>query len=88
MSDVIAYLVSACILVLLKSILIDSLTDNTKPAHTMQQLVGYRGKARVMVSLVSDSDPPVPHAHSIVGKNTMDGRCIVEMGPESEMYAQ
>ena len=33
------------------------------------QLVGYRGRARVMVSLVSDTDPPVPHAHSIVGKN-------------------
>jgi hypothetical protein len=51
-------------------------------------LVGYRGKARVMVSLVSDTDPPVPHAHSIVGKNTYDGRCIMEMGPETEMYAQ
>lgn len=52
------------------------------------RLVGYRGRARVMVSLVSDSDPPRPHAHSIVGKNASDGRCIVELGPETDMYAQ
>ncbi len=52
------------------------------------QLVGYRGRARVMVSLVSENDPPIPHAHSIVGKNTQDGRCTLEMGPETEMYAQ
>ena len=41
-----------------------------------------------MVSLVSENDPPIPHAHSIVGKNTQDGRCTLEMGPETEMYAQ
>ena len=52
------------------------------------QLVGYRGRARVMVSLVSDTDPPVPHAHSIVGKNSQDGMCIMEIGLESDMYAQ
>ena len=52
------------------------------------QLVGYRGQARVVVSLVTDSDPPKPHAHSIVGKNANDGRCIVELGPETDMYAQ
>ena len=50
--------------------------------------MGYRGRARVMVSLISDTEPPIPHAHSIVGKNTHDGRCIVEMGAETEMYAQ
>ena len=55
---------------------------------THPQLIGYRGRARVMVSLVSDNDPPVPHAHSIVGKNSVDGRCIMEIGPESDMYAQ
>ena len=52
------------------------------------QLVGYRGRARVMVSLVTETDPPTPHAHSIVGKNAQDGRCIVEIGQETDMYAQ
>ena len=42
----------------------------------------------MMVSLVSDNDPPVPHAHSIVGKNSVDGKCFMEIGPESDMYAQ
>ena len=42
----------------------------------------------MMVSLVSDSDPARPHAHSIVGKNANDGRCLVELGPETDMYAQ
>ena len=40
------------------------------------------------MSLVSELDPPVPHAHSIVGKNTEDGKCTVEIGPETDMYAQ
>jgi hypothetical protein len=52
------------------------------------RLIGYHGRTRVVVSLVSDTDPPVPHAHSIVGKNAVDGRCILEIGPETDMYAQ
>ena len=52
------------------------------------QLIGYRGRARIVVSLVSETDPPTPHAHSIVGKNTEDGKCMVEIGPETDMYAQ
>ncbi|KAL5499605.1 hypothetical protein EMCRGX_G011056 [Ephydatia muelleri] len=53
------------------------------------RLLGYRGRARILVSLVSETDPPVPHAHSIVvGKNTEDGKCLVEITPETDMYAQ
>eukprot|EP00731_Ephydatia_muelleri_P012361 Em0006g1255a len=52
------------------------------------RLLGYRGRARILVSLVSETDPPVPHAHSIVGKNTEDGKCMVEITPETDMYAQ
>ena len=58
------------------------------PVGVLLQLVGYRGRARVMVSLVTDTDPPKPHAHAIVGKNANDGRCLVEIGPETDMYAQ
>lgn len=52
------------------------------------RLTGYRGRARVMVSLVTDTDPPMPHAHSIVGKNSVDGRCVVEISADTDMYAQ
>jgi len=40
-----------------------------------------------VISLVTESDPPYPHAHSIVGKNTENGQCTVEIGPESDMCA-
>lgn len=66
----------------------DHTLQSLKLLYFCLQLIGYRGRARVMVSLVTDTDPPFPHAHSIVGKNTHDGRCIVEMGIETEMYAQ
>ncbi|KAL5499603.1 hypothetical protein EMCRGX_G011054 [Ephydatia muelleri] len=68
-----------------------SLVSETDPpvphAHSIV-LLGYRGRARILVSLVSETDPPVPHAHSIVGKNTEDGKCMVEITPETDMYAQ
>jgi len=51
------------------------------------QLLHYRGRARIVISLVTESDPPYPHAHSIVGKNTENGQCTVEIGPESDMCA-
>ena len=41
-----------------------------------------------MVSLVTDQDPPMPHAHSIVGKNAVDGKCFVEISTDTDMYAQ
>ena len=65
-----------------------TLTHSLTRSLVHSQLIGYRGRARVMVSLVSDNDPPVPHAHSIVGKNSVDGKCFMEIGPESDMYAQ
>jgi nuclear factor NF-kappa-B p105 subunit len=51
------------------------------------QLFSYDGKARIVVSLVTLDNPPRPHAHSLVGKNTRNGQCIVEVGPEQKMTA-
>ncbi|XP_046859971.1 nuclear factor NF-kappa-B p100 subunit-like [Xenia sp. Carnegie-2017] len=50
------------------------------------QIVNYHGKARVEVSLVTTSDPPTPHAHSLVGKN-VDGACVVEVSEDTGMTA-
>ena len=51
------------------------------------QLVGYSGRARVMVTLVTDTDPPMSHANSLVGKDTCDGRLITEIGVWTNMHA-
>ncbi|XP_028414852.1 nuclear factor NF-kappa-B p105 subunit-like [Dendronephthya gigantea] len=51
------------------------------------QIINYSGKARIEVTLVTVSDPPQPHAHSLVGKNVRDGACIVEVGPDCGMTA-
>lgn len=39
------------------------------------------------VSLVTTSDPPTPHAHSLVGKNVRDGACVVEVSEDTGMTA-
>lgn len=51
------------------------------------QVNNYHGKARIEVTLVTASDPAKPHAHSLVGKNVIDGACIIEIGPETGMTA-
>lgn len=43
------------------------------------QINGYSGPARVVVTIVTDEDIPRPHAHKLVGKNCIDGNCIVEL---------
>ena len=68
------------------SVILDELSFLSPSIHV--QLVGCRGQARVMVSVVTDTDPPMPHAYSLVGQNARDGRCLVEVGVETEMYAQ
>ena len=51
------------------------------------QINNYHGKARIEVTLVTVSDPPMPHAHSLVGKNVTDGACVVEVSPDCGMTA-
>ena len=40
------------------------------------------------MTLVTVADPPMPHAHSLVGKNVNEGACVVEVGPECGMTAR
>lgn len=53
------------------------------------QVSNYVGIARVEVQLVTHSDPPQVHAHSLVGRHccTESGKCSVDVGP-NELTAQ
>lgn len=47
-----------------------------------EQINNYVGRARVEVQLVTHTDPPRVHAHSLVGRHcTENGTCTVDMGP-------
>ncbi|XP_042372276.1 nuclear factor NF-kappa-B p100 subunit-like, partial [Plectropomus leopardus] len=46
------------------------------------QINNYVGHARVEVQLVTHSDPPRVHAHSLVGRHcTENGTCTLDIGP-------
>ena len=46
------------------------------------QVNNYVGHARVEVQLVTHSDPPRVHAHSLVGRHCSEsGTCTVDVGP-------
>lgn len=46
------------------------------------QINNYVGLARVEVQLVTHSDPPRVHAHSLVGRHCVEnGTCTVDIGP-------
>lgn len=46
------------------------------------QVNNYVGHARVEVQLVTHSDPPRVHAHSLVGRHcTENGTCTLDIGP-------
>ncbi|KAH0624369.1 hypothetical protein JD844_031768 [Phrynosoma platyrhinos] len=52
------------------------------------KISNYVGLARIEVDLVTHTDPPQVHAHSLVGKQcNEDGNCIVTVGPK-DMTAQ
>nr|XP_020646846.1 nuclear factor NF-kappa-B p100 subunit isoform X1 [Pogona vitticeps]XP_020646847.1 nuclear factor NF-kappa-B p100 subunit isoform X1 [Pogona vitticeps]XP_020646848.1 nuclear factor NF-kappa-B p100 subunit isoform X1 [Pogona vitticeps] len=52
------------------------------------KISNYAGMARIEVDLVTHTDPPQVHAHSLVGKQCNDdGNCIVTVGPK-DMTAQ
>lgn len=47
-----------------------------------EQINNYVGHARVEVQLVTHTDPPRVHAHSLVGRHcTENGTCTVDVGP-------
>ena len=48
----------------------------------MFQINNYMGHARVEVQLVTHTDPPRVHAHSLVGRHcTESGTCTLDIGP-------
>nr|ALG40994.1 NF-kappa B [Actinia tenebrosa] len=52
------------------------------------QLNNYRGPCRIVVSLVTEEEPYMPHAHSLTGKNaSKEGIVTVQIGPEQGMSA-
>ncbi|XP_064630458.1 nuclear factor NF-kappa-B p105 subunit-like isoform X2 [Lineus longissimus] len=50
-----------------------------KKTYPAIKIHNYEGPAIVFVTLVTDQDPPQPHAHELVGKNCTDGRCSFEI---------
>lgn len=60
------------------------ITDSPRPC----QICNYEGPAKIEVDLVTHSDPPRAHAHSLVGKQCSElGVCAVSVGPK-DMTAQ
>lgn len=52
------------------------------PFSSGEQINNYVGHARVEVQLVTHTDPPRVHAHSLVGRHcTENGTCTVDVGP-------
>lgn len=49
---------------------------------SVSQINNYVGHARVEVQLVTHTDPPRVHAHSLVGRHcTEKGTCTLDVGP-------
>eukprot|EP00118_Oscarella_pearsei_P017684 m.177408 g.177408 ORF g.177408 m.177408 type:complete len:939 (+) comp39158_c2_seq68:4396-7212(+) len=62
-------------------------STKTRKSYPTVKLFHYTGKARLMLSLVTNDNPPRPHAHSLVGKNAQSGQCTVEFDPDQNMCA-
>lgn len=63
-------------------------SEKGKKSYPSVQLCNYQGPARIVVSLVTVDEPPMPHAHSLIGKNAMNGVVTVQIGPEHGMTAR
>uniref|UniRef100_UPI00358DD982 transcription factor p65-like n=1 Tax=Myxine glutinosa TaxID=7769 RepID=UPI00358DD982 len=59
-------------------------TNRTYPAVKIQN---YKGPAKIRVSLVTKSNPPRPHPHSLVGRECKDGICEIELLPGNSTTA-
>lgn len=62
-------------------------SEKGKKSYPSVQLCNYKGPARIVVSLVTSDDNPMPHAHSLIGKNASNGVVTVQIGPEHGMTA-
>uniref|UniRef100_S4RMI8 V-rel avian reticuloendotheliosis viral oncogene homolog n=1 Tax=Petromyzon marinus TaxID=7757 RepID=S4RMI8_PETMA len=57
-------------------------TDSNRTFPAVQ-ILNYKNRAKIRVSLVTKSDPPKPHPHSLVGRDCRDGICEMDIGPDS-----
>ncbi|NXI46570.1 NFKB2 factor, partial [Galbula dea] len=63
-------------------------SEKGRKTYPTVKICNYTGVARIEVDLVTHSDPPRVHAHSLVGKQCNEaGNCIATVGPK-DMTAQ
>ncbi|XP_068806381.1 nuclear factor NF-kappa-B p100 subunit isoform X2 [Struthio camelus] len=63
-------------------------SEKGRKTYPTVKICNYTGMARIEVDLVTHSDPPRVHAHSLVGKQCNEaGNCIMTVGPK-DMTAQ
>ncbi|XP_071987010.1 nuclear factor NF-kappa-B p100 subunit [Engystomops pustulosus] len=63
-------------------------SEKGKKTYPTVKIFNYVGLAKIEVDLVTHTDPPHVHAHSLVGKHSTEtGSCIVTVGPK-DMTAQ
>lgn len=57
-------------------------SEKNRRTYPTVKINNYVGHARVEVQLVTHSDPPRVHAHSLVGRHcTENGTCMLDVGP-------
>ncbi|XP_017581340.1 PREDICTED: nuclear factor NF-kappa-B p100 subunit [Corvus brachyrhynchos] len=63
-------------------------SEKGRKTYPTVKICNYTGMARIEVDLVTHSDPPRVHAHSLVGKQCNEaGNCVTVVGPK-DMTAQ
>ncbi|NXE22433.1 NFKB2 factor, partial [Ardeotis kori] len=63
-------------------------SEKGRKTYPTVKICNYTGMARIEVDLVTHSDPPRVHAHSLVGKQCNEaGNCVTIVGPK-DMTAQ
>nr|5ZMC_A Chain A, Nuclear factor NF-kappa-B p100 subunit [Homo sapiens] len=63
-------------------------SEKGRKTYPTVKICNYEGPAKIEVDLVTHSDPPRAHAHSLVGKQCSElGICAVSVGPK-DMTAQ
>ncbi|KAM3913714.1 nuclear factor NF-kappa-B p100 subunit isoform 2-T2 [Leptodactylus fuscus] len=63
-------------------------SEKGKKTYPTVKIFNYVGMAKIEVDLVTHTDPPRVHAHSLVGKHASEmGNCVVTVGPK-DMTAQ
>uniref|UniRef100_A0A6I8NP84 Nuclear factor kappa B subunit 2 n=1 Tax=Ornithorhynchus anatinus TaxID=9258 RepID=A0A6I8NP84_ORNAN len=63
-------------------------SEKGRKTYPTVKICNYVGLAKIEVDLVTHSDPPRAHAHSLVGKQCTElGVCVVSVGPK-DMTAQ